>query len=126
MLLVNVLMGVPFVIRTLGPVMRRQRSRYNALCSNLGVRGWHRFRLIDFPLLRKPLALSAALVAAIAMGDLGVIALFGSSETATLPLLVYQQMGAYRMDHAMVTAALLLVTCFALYWVIERLVGGRA
>ena len=125
-LLVNVLMGIPFVIRTLGPVMRRQRSRYNAVCANLGLRGWHRFRLIDFPLLRKPLALSAALVAAIAMGDLGVIALFGTSETATLPLLVYQQMGAYRMDHAMVTAALLLITCFGLYWLIERLVGGHA
>lgn len=125
-LLVNVLMGIPFVIRTLGPVMRRQRSRYNALCANLGLQGWHRFRLIDFPLMRKPLALSAALVAAIAMGDLGVIALFGSSETATLPLLVYQQMGAYRMDHAMVTATLLLVTCFGLYWLIERLVGGHA
>ncbi len=125
-LLVNVLMGVPFVIRTLGPVMRRQRSRYNALCENLGLHCWHRFRLVDFPLLRKPLALSAALVAAIAMGDLGVIALFGSSDTATLPLLIYQLMGAYRMDHAMVTAALLLVACFGLYWLIERLVGGHA
>ena len=125
-LLVNVLMGVPFVIRTLGPVMRRQRSRYNALCENLGLQGWHRFRLVDFPLLRKPLALSAALVAAIAMGDLGVIALFGSSDTATLPLRVYQLMGAYRMDYAMVTAALLLVACFTMYWLIERLLGGHA
>ncbi len=124
-LLVNVFMGLPFVIRTLGPVMRRQRSRYNRLCANLNLQGWTRFRLIDWPMLRKPMGLAAALVAAIAMGDLGVIALFGNAETATLPLLVYQQMGAYQMPQAMVTALLLLVSCFAMYWVLERWVGGR-
>ncbi len=124
-LLVNVLMGMPFVIRTLGPLMRRQRRRYNVLCASLGIGGWHRFRLIDWPLLRKPLGLSAALVTSIAMGDLGVIALFGSSETATLPLLIYQLMGAYQIQQAMVAALLLLVSCFAMYWLMERLVGGR-
>ena len=67
-------------------------------------------------MLRKPIGLAAALVAAIAMGDLGVIALFGTAETATLPLLVYQQMGAYQIPQAMVTALLLLISCFAVYW----------
>ncbi len=124
-LLVNVLMGMPFVIRTLGPVMRRQRSRYHYLCANLGVTGWSRFRYVDWPLLRQPAALAAALVAAIAMGDLGVIALFGTTETATLPLLVYQQMGAYQIKLAMVTAMLLLACCFLVYWMLERIIGGK-
>ena len=43
-LLLNVLMGMPFVIRTLGPVIRRQRSRYNAMCANLDLHGWARFQ----------------------------------------------------------------------------------
>lgn len=123
-LLVNVLMGMPFVIRTLGPVMRRQRSRYNALCANLNLYGWPRFKLVDWPMLRKPMGLAAALVAAIAMGDLGVIALFGTTKTATLPLLVYQQMGAYQISQAMVTALLLLISCFVMYGLLEKLVAG--
>ena len=70
--------------------------------------------------------MSAALVAALAMGDLGVIALFGTTESTTLPLLVYQQLGAYRIPQATVTAVFLLLVCFAIYWLIERALGGRS
>ena len=121
---VNALMGLPFVIRTLGPAMRQHRMRYRFLCQNLALRGWNRFRLIDWPLLRRPVGLSAALVVALTMGDLGVIALFGTPQTATLPLLIYQQLGAYLIEQATVTAVLLLGLCLLLFWLSERVLGG--
>ncbi len=122
---VNALMGLPFVIRTLGPALRQNHARYHRLCQSLGLIGWHRFRLLEWPLLRRPLGLALALVTALAMGDLGVIALFGTPQSATLPLLIYQQLGAYLIAEATVTALVLLLLCLAVFWSLERGIGGR-
>ncbi len=122
---INTLMGLPFVIRTLGPALRQHRARHDLLCASLDLAGWRRWRRVDWPLLRHAFGLSAALVATLALGDLGVIALFGTPQTTTLPLLLYQQLGAYRVGEAAVTAALLLILCLALFWLLERGLGGR-
>ena len=122
---VNALMGLPFVIRCLGPAMRQHQARHEWLCQSLGLRGWSRFRLIDWPLLRRAFALALAMVCVLAMGDLGVIALFGSPESTTLPLLLYQQLGAYRTAEAAVSAGLLLFLCLTVFGLLERVVGGR-
>jgi thiamine transport system permease protein len=123
---VNALMGLPFVIRSLGPALRQNHARYHYLCQSLSVHGWNRFRYLEWPLLRRPLGLAAALVAALAMGDLGVIALFGTPHTATLPLLIYQQLGAYMIPHATVTALVLLLFSLTVFWGLERVIGGKA
>jgi len=122
---VNALMGLPFVIRTLGPALRQNHARYHLLCQSLALTGWNRFRYLEWPLLRRPLGLATALVAALAMGDLGVIALFGTPDTATLTLLIYQQLGAYLIPHATVTALLLMLLCLTVFWLLERGIGGR-
>ena len=124
-IIVNALMGLPFALRSLGAAMRQNKMRYERLCQNLNITGWHRLRLIDWPLLRRPTGLAAALVAALAMGDLGVIALFGSPETTTLPLMLYHQLGAYLIKEAAVTAVFLLLSCLAIFWLLEQFIGGR-
>ena len=123
-ILINGLMGLPFIIRTLGPAIRQNTMKYNKLCISLNLTRWQRFKTIDFPLLRKPLGLSTALVTTIAIGDLGVIALFGSPETATLPLLLYQRLSSYQIQHAAVTAAFLLALSLCMFWLLERIIGG--
>ena len=124
-ILINALMGLPFVIRALGPPMRQSKMRYRRLCESLSLSGWHRFKLIEWPMLRRPIGLAMALVTALAMGDLGVIALFGTPETTTLPLMLYHQLAAYLMDEAAVTAIFLLSACLLMFWLLERLLGGR-
>ena len=123
---VNALMGLPFVIRCLGPAMRQNHARYHHLCLSISLRGWHRFRYLEWPLLRRPLGLAIALVTVLAMGDLGVIALFGSPASATLALLIYQQLGAYLIPQATVTAMLLLLLCLTVFTLLERLIGGNS
>lgn len=122
---VNALMGLPFVIRILGPAAVDAAARHDRLCASLGIAGWHRLRLIDWPLLRKPAALALALCTALSLGDLGVIALFGTPDSQTLPLLLYQLMGAYRLGEAAVVALVLLALCLGLFVLIERGMGGR-
>ncbi len=123
--LINALMGMPFAIRSLSPTMRQNKMRYQRLCETLDLDGWHRFKIIDWPLLRKPFGLAMALIAALAIGDLGVIALFGTPQTTTLPLLLYQQLGAYLISQAAVSAAFLLFLCLLVFWLLERFVGGQ-
>ena len=123
---INAMMGLPFVIRCLGPALRQNHARYHRLCLSLELHGWSRFRYLEWPLLRRPLGLALALVAVLAMGDLGVIALFGSTQTATLALLIYQQLGAYLVAQATVTALLLLVLCLGAFALLERVVGGTS
>lgn len=125
-ILINSLMGLPFVIRVLGPQMRQAHQRYDYLCQSLSIRGWQRWRLIDWPMLRRSAALAAALVCALAMGDLGVIALFGSPESTTLPLFLYQQISAYQISAAAVSALILLLLSLTMFWAIERFLGGQS
>ncbi len=124
-ILINAMMGLPFVIRTLGPAMRQSKMRYQHLCESLALSKWQRFKTIDWPVLRKPVALSTALVAAMAMGDLGVIALFGTPETTTLPLMLYHQLSAYLIPNAAVTAVFLLTFCLLIFWGLEKIIGGK-
>ena len=123
-ILINALMGLPFAVRVLdGPFVNNLR-RHDRLCLSLGIRGLSRWRLIDWPTLRKPLGLAMAYSSTLAAGDLTAIALFGSENMQTLPLLLYQRMGSYRLEEAAVTALLLLLLCLLLFWCLERLIGG--
>jgi thiamine transport system permease protein len=122
---INAVMGLPYVIRILGPPVMRAGEQHDRLCASLGIAGWNRLRLVEWPLLRPHVATALAITAAFAVGDLGIIALFGTQDTATLPLLLYQRMAAYQLDAAAVTALVLATLCFGLFGAIEWGVGGR-
>jgi thiamine transport system permease protein len=123
-ILVNALMALPFVVRFLGGPMMEEAQRHDRLCQSLGIAGWQRLRLIEWPGLRRAVALALAVAATLSLGDLGVIALFGSQDFATLPLLLYQAMAGFRMAEAAVIATLLSLLCLALFLVIEGGLGG--
>lgn len=122
-MLVNALMALPFVIRILRPGLEAARSDYGRLAASLGMQGWHLWRVVYLPRLRRPLGFAAGLTAALSMGDLGVITLFADGDTATLPLQVYRLMGSYQMEAARAGALLLLALSLGLFWVFDR--GGR-
>jgi thiamine transport system permease protein len=125
-MLVNALMAMPYMLRILGPPMAQVVRANDRLCASLGIAGLNRLRLVEWPALRRPVGLAAALAAALSLGDLGVIALFGSQDTATLPMLLHRLMGAYRLDQAATVALLLTLGCLGLFWAGEALVrwGG--
>ena len=122
----NALLALAFGIRILTPALYAARSRYDDLCAALGVRGVHYWRHVLWHAMRAPTAYAAAIAATLAAGDMGVIALFGTDDLATLPLLMYRLIGAYRLPQAAVVAVVLCGLCFVMFWVIEGLgrVGG--
>jgi thiamine transport system permease protein len=123
-ILINAFIALPFVIRILGEPMMRLAREQDKLCLSLGIAGWRRFYLIDWPNLRRAAGLALAIAATLSAGDLSVIALFGSQNFTTLPLLLYQRMSSYRMEEAAVVAVLLTALCFMLFLLLERLLGG--
>lgn len=113
---INAALSLPFAFRILAPEARQLYTDYGRLADSLGMEGFAWLRWVVVPRLARPLGFSAGLVAALSMGDLGVIALFAGEGEATLPLLVQRLMGAYRMQTAASAALLLVTLSFALFW----------
>lgn len=111
---VNAVMAMPFALRAIRPAHDAAAERHEKLCATLGIVGWNRLRLIDWPVLRRPVATACALAMALSLGDLGVIALFGSDAVKTLPYLLYERMGSYRTADAAGLALLLGGVCLLL------------
>ncbi|PLR38484.1 thiamine/thiamine pyrophosphate ABC transporter permease ThiP [Chimaeribacter coloradensis] len=124
-ILTNALMAVPYALKVLDNPMRDLAERYTPLCRALGMGGWQRLRWVELSALRLPLAQAMAFACVLSMGDFGVVALFGNEQFRTLPFYLYQQMGAYRSQDGAVTALLLLLLCFLLFTLIERLPERR-
>jgi thiamine transport system permease protein len=119
-ILLNGLMALPFALRQVEPPLMLSAERYGRLADSLGISSMGRLRLVDWPLLRRPLAAALAVAIALSLGDLGVAAFFGSGNIVTLPLLLYQRMGAYRMDEAASVALLLALLALALFLAAQR------
>ncbi|MGO4908028.1 thiamine/thiamine pyrophosphate ABC transporter permease ThiP [Pseudorhodobacter sp. W20_MBD10_FR17] len=117
---INAALSLPFAFRILAPEARTLYADYHRLGASLGMGGWAWLRWVVLPRLARVLGFSAGLVAALSMGDLGVIALFAGEGEATLPLLVQRLMGAYRMEAAASAALLLVLLSFALFWIFDH------
>jgi thiamine transport system permease protein len=118
---VNAVMALPFVLRMLAPAWLASRERHDRLATALGLSGLKRFRIIEGRALVRPLAAAAAFAACLSLGDLGVIALFGSDGLQTLPGLLHARMGSYRSQDAAALGLLLMALCFALLWLSDRI-----
>lgn len=118
--LVNALTALPFVLRQVEPPLILSAERYGRLAASLGIAGAARIRLVDWPLLKRPIAAAFALAVALSLGDLGVAAFFGSGTILTLPLLLYQRLGNYRMAESASVALLLAAVVLVLFLAAQR------
>lgn len=113
-IVINSLMALPFVIRVLAPAFDVHRARTGRLAASLGIQGFARLRLIDGPMLAKPVLMALSFAMALSLGDLGAVALFGSDDLVTLPYLIYSRLGSYRTNEADGFALILGVVCLLL------------
>ncbi len=118
----NSLLSLPFAMATLGPPLDAIMRSRGKLIRALGLSGWQQFASIEYPLLGRDLGLMLALAFCFSLGDLGVIALFGTQDFQTLPLLMYRALGSYRSNDAAAIAALLLIFTIAAFVGLPRLV----
>ncbi|MCO5145273.1 MAG: thiamine/thiamine pyrophosphate ABC transporter permease [Aquamicrobium sp.] len=117
---VNAVMAMPFAVRAIHPAWDAASARHEKLAAQLGISGFNRLRLIDWPSIRRPAFTALAFAMALSLGDLGVIALFGSDAVQTLPYLLYARMGSYRTADAAGLALILGLVCLGLMMLAER------
>ncbi len=121
----NAILVVPYATRILSPEIAAIARRHGRLADGLGLSGLARLRHVEWPALRRPLALAGAFGMAVSLGDLGVVALFGNSDLVTLPYLLLQRMGSYRSTDAEGIALLLALLCLGLILLAERGLGAE-
>lgn len=123
--IVNAAMATPFALRILTPAIRLAFGDHGRLADSLGLKGWTRLRVLYWPRLRQPLGFAAGLSGALAIGDLGVIALFSTPDAPTLPLLMHLLATSRQVDAAHGAALVLIALSFGVFWLFDRL-GRRA
>ncbi|WP_169745672.1 ABC transporter permease subunit [Sulfurovum lithotrophicum] len=117
----NVLMSLPFALSVLSPVMQKTAQRYDKLVFSLNLGKVQRWIYCEYPYLKSSIGYVFALAFCFSLGDLGIIALFGSDEFSTLPWYLYQLMGSYRTNDAAGVALILLVIILSVFVAVPRL-----
>jgi thiamine transport system permease protein len=125
LLTANVLMSLPFALAVLTPAMHKTAQRYDKLSFSLGLSGFKRWKYVEYPYLKSSLAYVFALAFCFSLGDLGIIALFGSDDFMTLPWYLYQLMGSYRTTDAAGVALVLLVLVLCVFVLLPRLFRSK-
>jgi len=125
LLTANVLMSLPFALSVLTPGMHKTAQRYDKLAFSLGLSKVQRWFYVEYPYIKSSLGYVFALAFCFSLGDLGIIALFGSDEFSTLPWYLYQLMGSYRTTDAAGVALVLLVLVLSVFIVLPRLFRGK-
>ena len=120
-MLMNALFALPFAMRIVAPAVAQSEAQFGRQADLLGLNGLVRLRVLTLPRIRGALGFAAGLAAALSMGDLGVIALFASDGSETLPLHMVRLRGAYRSDGAEGAALVLLVLSLGLFWAFDRM-----
>jgi len=122
----NVLMSLPFALAVLVPAMHKTAKRYDKLCFSLGLSTFQRYKEIEYPYLKSSLAYVFVLSFCFSLGDLGIIALFGSDDFITLPWYLYQLMGSYRTTDAAGVALILLVLVLCVFILIPKIFRSKS
>ncbi len=121
----NVMLCLPFSVNIIQSKSIYLRKKHDRLCSLLGLSGINRFLTVDFPSIRSVFGFAAGISACLSLGDLSVIALFGSQDFQTIPWLIFQYLSSYRIKEAACVSLLLIILCFSLFYFFSRIVGGK-
>ena len=119
-------MALPFSLRIILPNLQKINQDYSKLSESLGLKGLDKFFKLTVPRLRKEIGFAGGLIGAMSMGDLGIVTLFSSPDSGTLQLIIYRLMGSYQMEAAKAAALILLITCFAIFLLADRLGKSNA
>ena len=116
--------GLPFVVRTLQPVLEDLSAEYEEAAATLGATRWQTATRVVFPVLLPALLTGFALAFARALGEYGsVIFIAGNMPMVSeiTPLLIITKLEQYDYAGATAIAVVMLVASFALLLAINLL-----
>ncbi|MFJ3197534.1 ABC transporter permease [Streptomyces griseoviridis] len=127
--LAQALVGVPFVVRTMLPVLRAVDGRLREAAAVLGASPWRVWREVDLPLVRRALLVAAGFAFAVSLGEFGATVFIARPDNPTLPVAVARLLGRpgdLNYGQAMALSTILMVVCAVALLVLERLRTDRS
>ena len=116
--------GLPFVVRTVQPVLEDLDPDLEEAAAVLGATRWQAFRHVVLPALVPPLLTGFALAFARALGEYGSVVFISGNmpmKTEIAPLLIVTKLEQYDYPGATAIALMLLASSFAILLVINLL-----
>ena len=116
--------GLPFVVRTVQPVLESLDADVEEAAACLGASRWQTFTRVLLPALFPALTTGFALTFARAIGEYGSVVFVSSNkpkETEIAPFLIIQKLEEFKYAEATAVAIVLLIASFAMLIVINTL-----
>jgi len=116
--------GLPFVVRTLQPVLEDMQKELEEAAATLGATRWQTFTRVIFPIISPALLTGFALAFARALGEYGsVIFIAGNMPMVSeiTPLLIITKLEQYDYTGATAIAVVMLVAAFVMLLTINML-----
>ena len=112
-----VFIGLPFVVRTVQPVLASLDPRVEEAAATLGATRWQTFRRVILPALRPAIVTGFALAFARALGEYGSVVFISGNkpmQTEITPLLIMTKLEQFDYAGATALALVMLTASFAL------------
>jgi sulfate transport system permease protein len=116
---------LPFVVRTVQPVLLELDIAEEEAAQVLGASAWTTFRKIVIPAIRTAITAGALLAFARGLGEFGSVVFVSGNitgRTLTAPVFIFQLSTEFKPDEASAVATLLFAISFSLVLVTNRLV----
>ena len=123
-LLALIFIGLPFIVRTVQPVLEDMETELEEAAASLGAQRWTTFRFVVLPTLLPALLTGFALAFARAVGEYGsVIFIAGNIPMVSeiTPLMIIAKLEQYDYVGATTIAAVMLIVSFVLLLLINLL-----
>lgn len=127
--LAQALVGVPFVVRTMLPVLRAVDDRLREAAAVLGASPLRAWREVDLPLVRRAVLVAAGFAFAVSLGEFGATVFIARPDNPTLPVAVARLLGRsgeLNYGQAMALSTILMLTCAVSLLVLERIRTDRS
>ena len=122
--LVLVFIGLPFVVRTVQPILEDLEPETEEASASLGATRWQTFGRVILPTLYPALVTGFALAFARGIGEYGSVVFVSGNmpyRTEIAPILIVARLEEFAYEEATAIAVVLLLVSFALLFVINRL-----
>jgi sulfate transport system permease protein len=115
--LVLTFIGLPFVVRTVQPVLESLDAEVEEAAASLGATRWQTFRRVLLPTLYPALLTGFALAFARSLGEYGSVVFVSGNmpfKTEIAPVLIVQRLEEFAYSEATAVAVVLLLTSFGM------------
>jgi sulfate transport system permease protein len=116
--------GLPFIVRTVQPILEDMDSELEEAASSLGANRWQVFSRVILPMLAPALLTGFALAFARAIGEYGSVIFIAGNipmKTQITPVLIMQELDMFDYAKATAIAVVMLVVSFVLLLTINVL-----